>query len=163
VAYIAFSLHRLELQQQYTKMFQYFGSFGSSDINKVGFEDIIDSSKRNDIFLINTLPINEQSYLIKDTLSYELEEKMINDSLQQFDDTKYTIIIYGRNSTDKTIEERYKQLLSLGYSSKNLYIYYGGLFEWSLLKDIYGIAFSTTSEEKDILKYKPEPKLRYNT
>lgn len=30
------------------------------------------------------------------------------------------------------------QLVKLGYLETNLFIYYGGLFEWSLLQDIYG-------------------------
>lgn len=134
---------------------QYFG--GTDEINKVGFEDILHSFKINAIILISTLPINEQSYLIKNTISYSVEEKMINDALTQYLD--YDIIIYGKNCSDKSIEIKYKQLRSLGYPEKNLFVYYGGLFEWSLLKDIYGAEFPTTSEDNDILRFKPESRL----
>jgi hypothetical protein len=137
-------------------MFRYY--FGGMDeINKVGFEDILHSFKINNIILISTLPINEQSYLIKNTISYNVEEKMINDALTQYLD--YDIIIYGKNCSDKSIETKYKQLRSLGYPEKNLFVYYGGLFEWSLLKDIYGADFPTTSEDNEILRFKPESKL----
>ena len=142
-------------------MFQQY--FGTNEINKVGFEDILHSFKKNNVLLINTLPINEQSYLIKNTVSYNMEEKMINDTLTQCNDIKYTIIIYGKNCSDKSIEHKYRQLRNLGYSETNLHIYYGGLFEWSLLKDIFGAIFATTSDEKDILRYKPESKLNISS
>lgn len=133
-------------------MFQQY--FAANEINKVGFEDILFSFKNDNIVLINTLPINEQSYLIKNTVSYNLEEKIINDAITQGNDIKYTIIIYGKNSSDKSIETKYRQLLKL-YPEKNLHIYYGGLFEWTLLKDIYGDTFQTTSKDEDILRFKP--------
>ena len=38
---------------------------------------------------------------------------------------------------------------------KNIYIYFGGLFEWVLLQDIFSEEhFKTTSKINDILKYK---------
>ena len=46
-------------------------------------------------------------------------------------------------------------MIALGFSQ--LYIYYGGLFEWLLLQDIYGNDFSTTTQNLDILKYRPKP------
>ena len=135
--------------------------FFANEINKIGFEDILYIIKNSNnhynsdkYLLINTLPVTEQKYLIKNTVSFELEEKLINDSLTQY--SQYTIVIYGKNCSDKTIEFKYKQLKRLGYPEKNLFIYYGGLFEWSLLKDVYGNNFETTSDEKDILKFRPK-------
>ena len=64
-------------------------------------------------------------------------------------------IIYGKNSNDNTIYNRYKQLLELGFT--NIYLYIGGLFEWLCLQDIYGDdEFQTTKKELDILKFKPK-------
>ena len=64
------------------------------------------------------------------------------------------IIIYGKNSNDETIYKKHKQLQELGFV--NIYVYPGGLFEWLLLQDIYGQEdFPTTSQELDILKFKP--------
>jgi hypothetical protein len=35
-------------------------------------------------------------------------------------------------------------------------VYFGGMFEWLLLQDVYGSdSFPTTSKEIDILKFKP--------
>ena len=50
--------------------------------------------------------------------------------------TNLKIIIYGKNSDDQTIYNKYDQLNKLGFY--NIYLYSGGLFEWLLLQDIYG-------------------------
>ena len=64
------------------------------------------------------------------------------------------IIVYGRNSNDEKIYDKYQQLAKLGFS--NVYIYPGGLFEWLMLQDIYGfLEFPTTTKQIDFLKYKP--------
>ena len=64
------------------------------------------------------------------------------------------IVIYGRNCNDEKIHIKCSQLTSLGFY--NVYIYFGGLFEWLLLQDIYGKQeFPTTKKELDLLKYKP--------
>jgi hypothetical protein len=135
--------------------------FGNDDFNKIGFDDIVSLNKypSNKFILINTLPINEQSFLIKGTISFQIEEKIINDSLKQYD--QITIIIYGKNNIDDSVEMKYRQLQNLGYSRNNLFIYYGGLLEWSLLQDIYGNDnFQTTSQNIDVLKFKSERKLK---
>jgi hypothetical protein len=137
--------------------------FGNDDFNKIGFDDIVYLNKfpSKKIILINTLPINEQSFLIKGTTSFQIEEKIINDSLRQYD--QITIIIYGKNNIDDSVEVKYRQLQNLGYSRNNLYIYYGGILEWSLLQDIYGNDnFQTTSHNIDVLKFKPERNLDTN-
>ena len=64
------------------------------------------------------------------------------------------IVIYGKNSNDEKLYNKYNQLISLGFY--NVYVYPGGLFEWLMLQDIYGEKeFPTTKKELDILKYKP--------
>jgi hypothetical protein len=65
------------------------------------------------------------------------------------------IIVYGKNSNDITILNKYEQLTKLGFM--NVYIYTGGLFEWLLLHEIYGKdLFKITKYEIDILKYRPK-------
>ena len=136
-----------------------FSNFFETKYKKVNFEDIqyiISNSK--EYILINTLPIDEQDCLIKNTLEYNLEEKRINELLNNYD-YNIKIIIYGKNTNDETVEKKYKQIFGLGFSE--LFIYYGGLFEWLLLQDIYGFQeFPTTNKVLDILKYKPKSKIK---
>jgi hypothetical protein len=107
-----------------------------------------------DFIIINTLHTGEQECLIKNTLSYQLEENLMNDLVNQYDFKSKRIIIYGKNSSDVTIEKKCDQLLGLGFV--HVFIYAGGLFEWLLLQDIYGESeFPTTKKTLDILKYKP--------
>ena len=48
---------------------------------------------------------------------------------------------------------KYNQLKKLGFV--NVYIYFGGLFEWLLLREIYGNTnFKIIGNTNDILKYK---------
>jgi hypothetical protein len=63
------------------------------------------------------------------------------------------IVIYGKNAGDIRVDHKYNQLWKLGFT--DIYIYLGGLFEWLLLQDIYGMEeFPTTCRELDILKYR---------
>jgi hypothetical protein len=118
----------------------------SAPINKIGFDDVlfaINDNFHKEIIIINTLPQNEQEFLIKGTIPYNLEEEKINKIIESGNYYKYKIIIYGKNTTDFTIETKYKQLKDFGFTQ--VFIYYGGLFEWVLLQDIYGDdIFSTT-------------------
>tara|TARA_B100000686_G_scaffold318671_1_gene368674 strand:- start:204 stop:599 length:396 start_codon:yes stop_codon:yes gene_type:complete len=119
-------------------------------IMKVNFEDVKQIENNNNFLLINTLPSNDQTCLIKGTIPINNEEEIINKNLKN---NKISIIIYGKNSNDDKIFKKYKQLISLGFSK--VYIYPGGLFEWLCLQDIYGkFEFSTIGNELDILKYK---------
>ena len=136
--------------------------FGKSFMNKVGFEDIIIFLKNptKDIILINTLPIHEQEVLIEHTTNIIDEEKIINESLH---DSKKIIIIYGKNCIDSSVEKKYSQIVNLGYCESNLYIYYGGLFEWCLLQDIFDKNnFPTSSVCNDILKFRPASVIKKN-
>jgi len=135
---------------------QLFGMGNTTSINKVNFEDIQWIIRGNTPFLlINTLSKENQSCLIKGTISVDQEVVIINKILKN---KKMRIIVYGRNTNDNRIIHKYKQLIGLGFSQT--YIYPGGLFEWLCLQDIYGIAeFPTTNRELDILKFKPKPLL----
>ena len=131
-----------------------------SNIRKCNFEDIQDIiNNKRQYLLINTLEICEQNCLIKNTINVNDEIKIINEALKN---NKYiTIIIYGKNSNDKSIYDKYKQLLELGFI--NIYLYIGGLFEWLCLQDIYGYEnFPTTKKELDILKFKPKSNIMNN-
>lgn len=130
----------------------------SHSFKKVNFEDIQQMiSKNNDYLLINTLKMDEQGCLIKGTISPEKEIAVINKNLNN---TNLKIIIYGKNSDDQTIYNKYEQLNKLGFY--NIYLYSGGLFEWLLLQDIYGRdEFQTTTFELDHLKYKSQSTFNY--
>lgn len=132
--------------------------------HKIGFDDIcyIVKTKTNpNVLLINTLPIQDQENIILGTISYQAEETTINNILTDYTKkpSQYTIIIYGRNCSDDSVDKKYKQLLQLGFT--NVFIYYGGMFEWMLLQDVYGTKYfpTTKNEEKDPLKYMAKRKL----
>lgn len=129
------------------------GNSQSSSI-KINYEDIQFITKNPEgHLLINTLSTSEQVCLIINTININNEENVINTCIKRgMKDIK--IVIYGKNSNDDKIYNKYNQLTSLGFY--NVYIYTGGLFEWLMLQDIYGEKeFPTTSKELDILKYKP--------
>jgi hypothetical protein len=128
------------------------GNTQSSSI-KINYEDVQYIIKNPEgHLLINTLPPTEQNCLIINTMNINNEENIINSCIKRgAKDIK--IIIYGKNSNDEKIYNKYNQLTSLGFY--NVYIYIGGLFEWLMLQDIYGEKdFPTTKKELDILKYK---------
>jgi hypothetical protein len=137
--------------------------FFNTSIKKVTFEDVQIIIKNKDRFiLINTLPLDQQNCLIINTVNYDMEEKMINELLSQYKFKDKSIIVYGKNANDDTVEKKYRQLISIGFV--DVYIYLGGMFEWILLQDIYGRdEFPTTSKVLDILKYKGKRTLLYDT
>lgn len=95
-----------------------------------------------------------QKLLIAGSLTAEMETQRVNEMLSNYEyDTK--IVVYGRNSRDyEKLLEKQKQLKSLGF--RNVYIYLGGIFEWLLLQDVYGVKeFPTTPGIKpDLLLFK---------
>jgi len=121
-------------------------------VKKIGFEDIQYIFKCNkDHIIINTLSETEQGCLIKNTVTPKHEVEIINKAIGK---SSLYIIVYGRNCTDDTIYKKYQSLSNLGFT--NVFVYPGGLFEWVCLQDIYGNDnFPTTSQERDILKFKP--------
>lgn len=126
----------------------------NQSIKKINFEDVQYVIKNNEMFmLINTLPQSEQSCLIYSTSDINKEEDLINQFIK-LGNYNVKIVVYGKNSNDEKIYAKEEQLRKLGFY--NTFIYTGGLFEWLMLQDIYGsIMFPTTSNEIDILKYKP--------
>lgn len=121
---------------------------------KINYEDVQFIIKNPEShLLINTLSTLEQNCLIVNTINVNNEENIINSCIKRgIKDIK--IVIYGKNSNDEKLYNKYNQLTSLGFY--NVYVYTGGLFEWLMLQDIYGEnEFPTTKKELDILKYKP--------
>jgi hypothetical protein len=125
----------------------------TQSIRKINFEDVQIVLKNPEVYLlINTLSEKEQECLIKSTVPIHQEEIMINKYLKGGKNMR--IIIYGKNCNDEKIYKKYQQLLSLGFY--NVFVYPGGLFEWLLLQDVYGVEeFPTTAKQLDVLKYKP--------
>ena len=130
--------------------------FQQNKISKIGFEDVLYALKNSEQYLIiNTLMKDNQHCLIQNTISIDNEESIINEYINKNMCHKIKIIIYGENSSDESVETKYKQFNDLGFET---YIYGGGLFEWLLLQDIYSHGeFPTTTKILDILKYKPKP------
>lgn len=130
-------------------------NFSIDKINFESMQNIINNNTTIGKFLIiNTLDIDNQYCLIKNTLSPEKEIEQINFYLKK--NKAINIIIYGENCTDSSVITKYNQLYKLGFT--NIHLYIGGLFEWLLLQDIYGEEeFPTTNKIIDILKYKGKP------
>lgn len=126
-------------------------------INKISFEDM-KFCILNKKLIISVIEKKDEHCLIKGTTTSIDEERVIND-LYQNNNFSEICIIYGYNSNDMNVANKYKQLLEMGF--KNVHIYTGGLFEWLLLQDIYGDKhFETTSYEINHLKYKPNASLQ---
>lgn len=131
-----------------------FNGFFQKTHKRISFEDVQRVITRpKDYILLNTLPSNMQQCLIQNTISDQSEEKIINEYLNKYDFTP-KFVIYGKNANDDSVEVKAKQLSGLGFS--DIYLYVGGMFEWLLLKDVYGEdEFPTSSKFLDILFYKP--------
>jgi len=123
-------------------------------ISRCSFEDVQVAMKQKAKYvIINTLPVDEQGCLIKNTTSFKMEESLVNDLMKSFSFKEHVFVVYGKNANDETAEQKYKQLVGLGF--KQVILYSGGLFEWLLLQDIYGEdEFPTSSKVLDILHYK---------
>lgn len=120
-------------------------------VKKINFEDMQILINDTNTLIINTMSSEFQKCLIERTIPIEEEIKLINSMLNK--NKEINIVIYGMNASDESIVSKYNQLISLGFI--NVYVYPGGLLEWLLLQDIYGIEnFKTTSKELDILKFK---------
>lgn len=127
----------------------------------LNFQDmqyIINQSER--FLLINTLPINEQQCILPKTIRPEVEVEYINELLK-LKKTSQAIVVYGKNCNDPSVIPKQQQLHSLGFQM--VFVYFGGMFEWLLLQDIYSEnLFPTTSKEKDILKFLASKQLPCN-
>ncbi len=125
----------------------------SQTIQKINYEDIQFVLKNQGHILINTLSEKEQDCLLPNTVNINQEEEFIN-TLIKNGNKQIKIIVYGKNSNDEKIYAKHSQLIGLGFY--NVFLYTGGLFEWLLLQDIYGVKdFPTTKKELDLLRFKP--------
>ncbi len=123
----------------------------TNSVKKINFEDMQDMIRDTTTIIVNTLDSTKQECLIKKTISATNEVETINELLKN--NYACRVVIYGMNASDDSIVRKYNQLTSLGLI--NVVVYPGGLFEWLLLQDIYGVDdFPTTKKELDILKYK---------
>jgi hypothetical protein len=124
----------------------------TQSMKKINYEDMQTIIKNPEVyFIINTLPLSEQLCLIVNTTLANEEEMIINKFMKE--NKGIRIIVYGKNCNDENVNKKYQQLLSLGFY--NIFVYFGGMFEWLLLQDIYGKdLFPTTKKELDLLKYK---------
>ena len=124
-----------------------------SNFTHINYEEL-QSKIGTSIILLNTLSSEDQKYLIKGTLNAMYEIGIMNEQLKK--NKNVEIIIYGKDHYDISVIKKYNQLKKLGF--KNVSIYFGGLFEWALLQDIYGSSnFQTDGQIKDplqISKYK---------
>jgi hypothetical protein len=126
-----------------------------SNFSHINYEELQSKIKKNNTFiLLNTLSSDNQTYLIKGTLKAAYEIGIMNDYLKK--NKTVEIIIYGKDHYDTTVINKYNQLKKFGF--KNVSVYFGGLFEWALLQDIYGSSnFETDGQISDplqITKYK---------
>lgn len=131
-----------------------FSPFFQKEEKRISFEDMQTAMKRPDEYiLINTLPLQEQECLIRGTVSYQMEEQVMNAFITQYKFKECKLVIYGKNANDPTVDKKVRQLLGLGFV--HIYVYPGGLFEWLLLQDVYGFdEFPTTKQVLDILKFR---------
>lgn len=103
---------------------------------KVTYEYVKDITTNNQqVLLVSTLKRDKEKYGILRTIPIDNEESYINDLINK---RQYGVIIvlYGENMYDTTVITKYNQLKKIGFNS--CYIYFGGLFEWFLLQDVYG-------------------------
>jgi len=108
---------------------------------------------KHDIVLINTMDIKRQFCLIKGTLKAENEVEIMNKLLKT--NKNKEIIVYGIHHTDLSVIKKYNQLKKLGFN--NVHIYFGGMYEWILLQDIFtSINFQTDGIIENIVDYKIE-------
>lgn len=128
----------------------------AQSIPRIHFEELQDklsSVQQNDFCLINTMEETCQQCLIQHTIQISTEEETINQLLKkkQF---KKQIILYGKNYHDPKVIKKYNQLTHLGF--KDVRIFFGGMFEWLCLQEIYGkdLFPIKSSGVIDLLKYK---------
>jgi hypothetical protein len=127
---------------------------------RVGFDDVLHAvaSPKTHI-IISTLPENKQDVLLPNTLSYRTEEDTVND-LVAAGNTAIPVLIYGRDATDASPDKKHAQLRSLGFT--DVHIYSGGMFEYLLLRDVYGAAKfpleGAGARKADPISYQPAAK-----
>jgi hypothetical protein len=108
--------------------------------------------------LISTLPKLEQQCLILHTVPEAEEEALMNRLMTQEVHGKTPVILYGKNCADPSVDQKYHQLVALGF--RQVHVYGGGMLEWTLLQDVFGAReFPTTSVTTDLLRFQPSKRL----
>ncbi len=139
-------------------MLQFFMKPTNKSSNMVGFEEVKHAIRAGPtkFILINTF---DQDVIVQGTVSSDKEETVINAQLTDYTKPDLPIIVYGRNSCDESVDAKEKQLRALGL--EDIYIYRGGMFEWLLMGDVFGldefpiVRRVSGSGSVDILKYAP--------
>lgn len=126
---------------------------GNQVVQPISFEKVQFAVQHtDDFFIINTLDEGEQHCVIQGTVDAQKEAHVLNDWIAK-GKMDVTIIVYGRNYADATVDEKAAQLKKIGFST--VCVYKGGLFEWLLLQEIYGAdLFPTDGQELDLLRFK---------
>lgn len=101
--------------------------------------------KKGEFVLINTLPLERQSYLIQGTMSATEEARRMNEYL--YKNKQVDIVVYGLDHQDSSVLKKFGQLKELGFTKVSMYA--GGIFEWALLQEIYGANFPTQGTLRD--------------
>ncbi len=101
--------------------------------------------KKGDFVLINTLPLDRQSFLIQGTMCAADEARRMNEYLYR--NKHIDIVVYGLDHQDPTVLKKFVQLKELGFTKVSMYP--GGIFEWALLQEIYGKNFPTEGTLRD--------------
>ena len=124
----------------------------SEKVECINFKQLKQLLEDNSVLIINTMPLEKQKCLIPKTINAIKETDFINDILESGKEKTKTILIYGMNHTDISVQKKAKQLLDLGFKKINLYL--GGMFEWLLLNDVYGKdEFPIQGTSSDILLF----------
>jgi len=131
----------------------WFPSILQQQQRRVGFDDVLLAVREPETYMvINTLPAHEQSCLICSTVSIAEEELLINQLISSYKHHHKTVILYGKNGADTSVDRKYQQLTGLGF--RNVFVYAGGMLEWMLLQDAFGKdEFPTTSVLLDLLRF----------
>lgn len=121
----------------------------SISLEKVSACDIkyIQEKCSNDYIFITTITNNNTPPLIKGTVLPRDEEAIINKMIRDKNSATKGIIIYGKNSQDISVINKYKQLIQ--FNIGDVYIYTGGLFEWLLLNKKYPTVFLLNDDETE--------------
>jgi hypothetical protein len=133
--------------------------FSKNKINNVNFEEvqkIININNNLNTVIINTLPTHTQEYVILNTTNALKEEQYLNEQLQN-GNKNIKILVYGKHYNDNSVLKKCSDLKTLGFSDVNMYG--GGVFEWLLLRDVYGDELFPLNvgphSAVEILDYKP--------
>lgn len=128
------------------------GSKAAVIADRVNFEAVPTASA--DGLLLTTLgssPGADPECAIAGTVPECQEAGRIKDVLSSSPDIP--IVIYGSNSVDVAPFEKWRNLTQRGFT--NVTVYTGGLFEWLLLREVYGAeVFPVTNPQNDLLRFK---------